>query len=216
MIQDKGPWKKYIGKTEKSHRKIFGANMVVLVEKYGTPLYILFDDIIRENYNKYQESLEKEYKNHLICYAVKANTSYYILNLLAKLGAGADVASEFELEVALNAGIPAEKIRANGNCKSDAYLEECIKKEILISVDPEEELKTINTIAQESGISAKINLRLSGFPVNMTCSSNSELAHPRVWSMPSVRKSMGTNFSTSSSLNLACGEAPLLCHVSKT
>lgn len=165
MIQDKGPWKKYIGKTERSHRKIFGADMVVLAEKYGTPLYILFDDIIRENYNKYQESLEKEYKNHLICYAVKANTSYYVLNLLAKLGAGADVASEYELELALNAGIPAEKIRANGNCKSDAYLEECIEKEILISVDPEEELKTINAIAQESGISAKINLRLSGFPV---------------------------------------------------
>jgi diaminopimelate decarboxylase len=165
LIQDKGPWKKHIGKTEKGHRTIYGVDMVELAEKYGTPLYVLFEDIIRKNFNKYQESLKKEYKNHLICYAVKANTSYYVLNLLAQLGAGADVASEYELELALKAGIPAEKIRANGNCKSDTYLEQCIKKGILISVDPEEELKTINTIAQESGISAKINLRLSGFPV---------------------------------------------------
>ncbi len=140
-------------------------DMVELAEKYGTPMYVLFEDIIRENFIKYQQSLEKEYKDHLICYAVKANTSYYVLNLLAQLGAGADVASEYELELALKAGIPAEKIRANGNCKSDTYLEECIKKRILINVDPEEELKTINTIAHESGISAKINLRLSGFPV---------------------------------------------------
>lgn len=116
MIQDKGPWKKYIGKTQKGHREIVGADMVMLAEKYGTPLYILFDDIIRENYTKYQDNLEKVYNNHLICYAVKANTSYYVLNLIAKLGT--DVASEYELEVALNAGIPAEKILANGNCKN--------------------------------------------------------------------------------------------------
>ncbi len=165
MTEEKGQWKKYIGKTEKNHRMIYGVDMVEVAKKYGTPLFILFEDIIMENYNKYKESLDREYKDHLICYAVKANTSYYVLNLLARLGAGADVASEYELELALKAGIPSEKIRANGNCKSDSYLEECIKKRILINVDPEEELDVISTIARELGISAKINLRLSGFPV---------------------------------------------------
>ena len=53
-------------------------------------------------------------------------------------------------------------------------------------------------------------------PVRITYSSRSEFAQPRVWSIPSVKKSVGTYFSSSSSVNRACGEAPLLCQVSKT
>ena len=155
MILDKGPWNKHIDKTEESHRKIYGTDMVELATKYGTPLYVLFEDLIEGNYKEYQQALEKEYKDYLICYAVKANTSYYILNLLSKMGSGADVASEYELQVALDAGIPAGKIRANGNCKSESYLEECITREIIINVDPEEELKTINAIAKELGVPEK-------------------------------------------------------------
>lgn len=165
IILDKGPWNNHIDKTEESHRKIYDIDMVELSTKYGTPLYVLFEDIIEENYKKYQQTLEKEYKDYLICYAVKANTSYQILNLLSKMGCGADVASEYELQVALDAGIPTGKIRANGNCKNESYLEECITKEIIINVDPEEELKTINAIAKELGVPANINLRLAGFPI---------------------------------------------------
>ncbi len=165
MISDKGPWNKHIDKTEENHRKIYSTDMVELATKYGTPLYVLFEDLIVGNYKEYQQSLEKEYKDHLICYAVKANASNYILSLLSKLGSGADVASEYELQLALNAGISAEKIRANGNCKSESYLEECITREIIINADPEEELKTINSIAKELGVPAKINLRLAGFPI---------------------------------------------------
>lgn len=157
-------WDKYIDKTEKNHRKIYGTDMVELAEKYGTPLYVLFEDIIVENYSAYKNSLEREYENNIVCYAIKANTSYYILNLLSKLGSGTDVASEYELLLALNAGISTEKIRANGNCKSESYIEECITREIIINVDPKEELKIINTLARKIGKKAKINLRIAGFP----------------------------------------------------
>lgn len=165
MILDKGHWNEYLDKTQSNHRKIYGVDMVELANEYGTPLYVLFEDIITENYKKYKNALEKEYSHHLICYAVKANTTFSVPRLLAKLGSGADVASEFELQFALDAGIPPEKIRANGNCKSEYYLEECIKKEIIINVDPEEELEVINAIAKKLGTSAKINLRLAGFPL---------------------------------------------------
>jgi len=165
MILDKGHWNKYLDKTENNHRKIYYVDMVELAKEYGTPLYVLFEDIIEENYKKYQNALEKEYDDNLICYAVKANTTFSIPKFLVKLGSGADVASEYELQLALDAGIPPEKIRANGNCKSEYYLEECIKKEIIINVDPEVELEVIDAIAKELGIPAKINLRLAGFPL---------------------------------------------------
>ena len=148
-----------------NHRKICDVNMVELAEKYGTPLYVLFEELIESNYKQYQTALNDVYKNHLICYAVKANTTFAILKLLAELGAGADVASEYELQFTLDAGIPPAKIRANGNCKSKQYLEECIKNGILINVDPEEELDILNEIARDLGMAAKINLRLAGFPL---------------------------------------------------
>nr|QNO54511.1 diaminopimelate decarboxylase [Methanosarcinales archaeon ANME-1 ERB7] len=155
---------KYMDK-DTTHRKICGVDMVELAEKYGTPLYVLFEELIESNYKQYQTALNDVYKNHLICYAVKANTTFAILKLLGELGAGADVASEYELQFALDAGIQPAKIRANGNCKSKQYLVECIKNGILINVDPEEELDILNETARELGMTAKINLRLAGFPL---------------------------------------------------
>ena len=114
-------WEKYSDSTDEDHRKICGVDMVSLAHEYGTPLYVLFEDIIRENFLKYRNALEKEYENNLVCYAVKANTAFEILKLLAGSGSGADVASEYELRIALDAGIPLEKIRANGNCKNNSY-----------------------------------------------------------------------------------------------
>jgi diaminopimelate decarboxylase len=170
-MNTEGHWSRHSGKTGDNHRQIFGADIVGLAEKYGTPLFILFEDIIVENYNRYRRALEEEYANHFIGYAVKANTSYDILTLLARCGSGADVASEYELRIALDAGIPPDKIRANGNCKSEPYLEECIRKEIIINVDPEEELEVINGIARRLGVTARVNLRLSGFPLTNITSS---------------------------------------------
>ena len=45
-------WDKYIVKTEENHRKIYGTDMVEQATKYGTPLYVLCEDIILENYDK--------------------------------------------------------------------------------------------------------------------------------------------------------------------
>ena len=165
MAFDMGFWNNFIDKTEENHRKIFDVDIVDLAKKYGTPTYVLFEKIIEENYKNYNESLKDQYTDYLICYAVKANPSIYLLNLLAELGSGADVASEYELRLALDAKIPNEKIRANGNCKSEAYLEECIKKGIIINVDPEDELNIINDISENLGKNAIINIRLSGFPI---------------------------------------------------
>jgi diaminopimelate decarboxylase len=150
---------------EHSRRKLGKVDMVALAEHYGTPLYVLFEERLEENFRRYQTALERVYSSYLICYAVKANTTFAILKLLGELGAGADVASEYELHFALDAGIPPEKIRANGNCKSEQYLEDCITKGITINVDPEEELAVINALARELGTEARINLRLAGFPL---------------------------------------------------
>ncbi len=152
-------------KSGDKYRTICGTDMIQIGKKYGTPLYILFEEILCENFSSFRNSFEQSYKNYLVCYAVKANNALAVVKLFAERGAGADVASEFEMQLALEAGIPSERIRANGNCKSRYYLEECIRRGIVINVDPEDELETINEISGRLGEKAKINFRLAGFPL---------------------------------------------------
>jgi len=168
------PWGKYIEEIVKHgrrRRRIRGIDMVDLAEEYGTPLYVLFQPVIEENYRRYQV-LGSIYDHYLVCYAVKANTTFALINILAECGAGADVASEYELWFALDAGVPAEKIRANGNCKSERFLAECVQRGIIVNIDPEDELYLISDIARELGKEAKINLRLSGFPLENITAAN--------------------------------------------
>ncbi len=158
-------------KSGRKSRFICGADAVEIAERYGTPLYIFFEEILQDNYREFKTALDKWYQNHLICYAVKANTTYAVIKLLADLGSGADVASEYELKIALDAGMPEELIRANGNCKSETYLRECISRGIIINVDPEDELEIIDELSRDMGIEARINLRLAGFPLGNITSS---------------------------------------------
>jgi diaminopimelate decarboxylase len=164
------PWDEYMDET-KGHRKVCAVDLVELAEEYGTPLYVLFEAIIERNYKRYQ-TLGEKYENHLISYAVKANTAFALIKLLAGYGAGAEVASEYELKFVLDAGVPPEKIRANGNCKSRYFLEECIQRGIVINADPEDELYAINNIAQSLEKKAKANLRLAGFPFKNIAAPN--------------------------------------------
>jgi|SRR3990167_3895961 len=182
MTFDKGSWNSFIDKTEENHRKICDIDIVDLAKKYGTPTFILFEKIIEDNFKEYNASLKNEYPDdYLICYAVKSNPNIYLLNLLSTLGSGADVASEFELQLALDAKIPKEKIRANGNCKSETYLEKCIDKGIIINVDPEDELNIINNISGQLGKNAIINIRLSGFPLKNVTSRAISTFEPNDW-----------------------------------
>jgi len=148
-----------------AHRALRNVDMVALAREYGTPLYVLSESLIETNYEHYRAALAAVYDDYLICYAVKANTTFAIIKLLGECGAGADVASEYELQIALDAGIPPAKIRANGNCKSDKYLTACIQQGIVINADPEAELAVIDALARELGMEAKVNLRLAGFPL---------------------------------------------------
>jgi diaminopimelate decarboxylase len=158
-------------KSGRKTRFICGVDTVKVAKQYGTPLYIFFEEILQDNYSQFKIALDKYYPNHLICYAVKANTTFAVIKLLADLGSGADVASEYELKIALDAGIPKELIRANGNCKSEIYLRDCISKGIIVNVDPEGELEIIDDLSRDMGMEARINLRLAGFPLRNITSS---------------------------------------------
>ena len=77
-------------------------NLERVAEKYGTPLYVYSAGTILDHYRRLDAALSEI--DHLICYAVKANSNRAILTLLARQGAGFDIVSGGELFRVLAAG----------------------------------------------------------------------------------------------------------------
>lgn len=128
--------------------------------QFGTPLYVYSKRAIEENCSAIERAFDGD--DHLTTYAVKANGNVHLLKLIAGQGLGADVGSSGELFLALKAGFPPNKISFSGVGKRDDEIEEALDRDILaFNVESEQEIETINSIAQRKGQKARILLRLN-------------------------------------------------------
>lgn len=143
------------------HLVIGGADAVELAERFGTPLYVMDEQRIREKYRRFQKAFSEKWPNVLVCYALKANSNLAIVKILQSEGAGADVSSENELRIALGAGIPGKKIVFNSNYKTTRELELAVANEVLIHVDNLQELGAVDRIASKLGKRARIGFRVN-------------------------------------------------------
>ncbi|MDD1720156.1 MAG: diaminopimelate decarboxylase, partial [Methanoregulaceae archaeon] len=143
------------------HLRIGGLDTTGLAERFGTPLYITDIDRITANYLGWQEALTSRYKSSRVLFAAKANGNPYVLRTLAGLGAGADVFSAGELELALAAGIPSGKLLFNGSSKSPGDLALAVEKKVKVSVDSMDELHQLDACAGETGETAEIAFRVN-------------------------------------------------------
>jgi len=140
-----------------NHLTVGGVDTVELAKEYKTPLYVTDENKLVKNFREYCSA----FPDAEIYYAAKANWNLTILNILAREGAGADVFSSGELQMALKAGIPKEKILFNGNSKCDDELEMAINTSVKISVDSLDELKTLSEIAVKNDKVADIAFRVN-------------------------------------------------------
>ena len=143
------------------HLHIGGHDCCALAEKYGTPLYVTSEDRVCGQFRRYQRALFRHYKNVQVLFAAKANGNLAVLRALAGLGAGADVFSSGELHLALEAGMPAEKLLFNGSSKSPQDLVLAVQKGITVSVDSPDELRQLDAVAGAAGTAAKIAFRVN-------------------------------------------------------
>ena len=129
-------------------------------EKFGTPLYIYSASTILDHYTRLGAALAP--LEHLICYAVKANSNRAILKLLADAGAGFDIVSGGELFRALKAGADPKKITFAGVGKTRAEIEYALEQGVhSFNVESEAELELIDKIAAEKKSRAPIALRVN-------------------------------------------------------
>ncbi len=145
------------------HLAIAGHDTVELAKKYGTALFVLDEDKLRENCALYVNSMKKYFgENAMPLYASKALCFTGIYRIVNECGMGTDLVSAGELYTAVRAGFPLENAFFHGNNKTDADIEYAIENGLgYFVVDNEEELRAISEIAGAHGITQKILLRIT-------------------------------------------------------
>ena len=147
---------------ENNHLAIGGYDAVKLAKEFGTPLYVLDEDLFRKNCRVYKNAIDRYYDgNGLVLYANKALCTLYTFNVIKQEGLGADVVSGGELYTAIKAGFPMDKVYFHGNNKTDDELKMAVSNGVgHIIVDNMYELERLNAIAKENGIVQNIMFRI--------------------------------------------------------
>lgn len=135
-------------------------NLEELAERFGTPCYVYSRRALTDAYRGFAGPLAG--RQHLICYAMKANSNLAVLNLFAQLGAGFDIVSVGELERVLAAGGDPGKVVFSGVGKSAAEIRRALEVGILcFNVESGSELRRIEEVAAAMGRVAPISLRVN-------------------------------------------------------
>lgn len=145
-----------------NHLVIGKNDTVSLANEFGTPLYVIDEDLVRENCRAYKNAMDKYYDgNGMIFYANKALCTLFTCRIMAEEGLGLDVVSGGELYTAVKAGFPMERVCFHGNNKTRSELEMAVENGVgHIIVDNVYELDLLDTIAAKQGKVQNIMFRI--------------------------------------------------------
>jgi diaminopimelate decarboxylase len=131
-----------------------------LARRFGTPLYVYSRASMLAALAAYQRALVG--RDHLVCYAMKANSSLAVIQTFAHAGCGFDIVSGGELERVLAAGVPAAKIVFSGVGKTRAEMARALDVGVLcFNVESEAELAVLSQVAVRAGKPARVSLRIN-------------------------------------------------------
>ncbi len=147
---------------EKGRLAISGCDTVELAERYGTPLYVMSEDEIRDVCRRYLSSFEKYYQgNGKPVYASKAFCCKEICRIVTGEGLDLEVVSGGELYTALQAGVPAGRIHFQGNNKTPGELNMAVENGVGdIVVDNLSELRKLGETARKHNVVVPVSLRI--------------------------------------------------------
>lgn len=135
-------------------------NLKALAEEIGTPFYCYSSATLERHYNVMRDAFAGT--DHMICYAMKANSNQAVIRTMAELGAGMDVVSEGELRRALAAGVPARKIVFSGVGKTAREMALALREGIAcFNVESEPELELLSEVAKRVGQRAAVSIRVN-------------------------------------------------------
>ena len=137
-----------------------GVALSAIAEQFGTPTYVYSRAHIEAQYRSYADALQGV--EHLVCFAVKANSNIGVLNVLARLGAGFDIVSGGELERVLAAGGRADRVVFSGVGKTREDMRRALEVGVhCFNVESTDELERLQVVAAEMGKVAPVSLRVN-------------------------------------------------------
>lgn len=142
--------------------RLFAEDIAIedITKEHGTPCYIYSRATFERHWRAFDDALSAH--DHLVCFAVKANSNLAVLNVLAKIGSGFDIVSGGELERVLAAGGEAGKIVFSGVGKTATEMRRALDVGIrCFNVESEAELILLNEVAGDLGVKAPVSIRVN-------------------------------------------------------
>ncbi len=148
---------------EAGHLAVGGVDTLALAREYGTPLYVLDEDMVRSRMRVYVQAVKAHMRaGSLPLFASKALCCKALCRMAKEEGMGLDVVSAGELYTALAAEVPAENICFHGNAKTEEDIRYAIASGVgYIAADGEEELERIDALAARSSVRQRVLLRVT-------------------------------------------------------
>jgi diaminopimelate decarboxylase len=135
---------------------------VELVGKFGSPIFVMSEKMLRSNIRRFKEAFEKNWPEGKVTVmpAIKANVTLSTRRILTQEGAGVDVYSPGELMAALNSGADPAVISVNGGGKDEEHIRNSIKSGCRLTLDDVDELDLVEKVANELNMKAKVRFRV--------------------------------------------------------
>jgi diaminopimelate decarboxylase len=134
--------------------------LAAIAARFGTPCYVYSRAALETSFRAFTAALAA--RDHLVCYALKANSNLAVLDVLARLGAGFDIVSGGELERVIAAGGDPHKVVFSGVGKSAGEIRRALEADVLcFNVESAAELVRIERLAGELGRPAPVSFRVN-------------------------------------------------------
>ena len=140
---------------------IDGVAVADLVAEHGSPLFVFSERTQVRRYRELQEAFARRWAKVRIAWSYKTNYLEAICRVFHREGAWAEVVSPFELDKAIQAGVPADRIHWNGPYKPDAAVVRALAGGTIIHLDNLDELARVERIAERMGLRPKVAVRIN-------------------------------------------------------
>ena len=136
-----------------------------LVRDFGSPLYVMSEKTLRENYRRIRAAFVQNWPAPVnVMYAIKANPNHAVRAVLHDEGAGGDCFSMGEIHATFAGGADPRKIVVNGSLKSDEIITRAIELGLCINMDSEEEVDAVERIAARLDKEVRVAIRIKVVP----------------------------------------------------
>jgi diaminopimelate decarboxylase len=139
-----------------NHMIIGGVVASEIAERFGTPVYVMDEEAVRENFRRIKRAFSERMPTR-IHYACKANTNLALLRILEQEGACIDAVSIGEVDTCLRAGFSPQRIMYTGVSVSNRELEGLVAREVMVNIDSLSEMRRLAALSTDFPVSIRVN-----------------------------------------------------------